>query len=162
MSFIDAYKQLEKLCGEILSDDRRISAYIDEMLNTPQGSHLVRGWDEDLKQLKHYRWIRNRIVHDPGCNERNMCSEDDTQWLVNFYSRIMNRKDPLALYRQATQTQRTPAKKKTDSQHNQERYYDHHQNMRNPSGCGIALLTIVVITVVVAIWWLVKLSKFIP
>ena len=89
MGFIDAYKRLEKLCGEILNDDRRVSAYIDEMLNTPRGSYFVKGWDEDLKQLKHYRWIRNQIVHDPNCFEENMCNDDDTQWLVSFYLRII-------------------------------------------------------------------------
>ena len=63
MSFIESYKHLDKICGEVLNDDRRISAYIDEMKNTPRGSYLVRGWDDDLKQLKHYRWIRNQIAH---------------------------------------------------------------------------------------------------
>ena len=53
MGFIESYKHLEKLCGEIFNDDRRISAYIDEMINTPRGSYLVRGWDDDLKKLKH-------------------------------------------------------------------------------------------------------------
>ena len=48
MGFIESYKHLEKLCGEVLNDDRRISAYIDEMINTPRGSYLVRGWDDDL------------------------------------------------------------------------------------------------------------------
>ena len=32
MSFTESYKQLEKLCGEIMNDDRRVSAYIDEMI----------------------------------------------------------------------------------------------------------------------------------
>ena len=41
MGFIEPYKHLEKLCGEVLNDDRRISAYIDEMKNTPRGSYLV-------------------------------------------------------------------------------------------------------------------------
>ena len=60
MGFIESYKHLEKLCGEVLNDDRRISAYIDEMINTPRGSYLVKGWDDDLKQLKHYRWVRTK------------------------------------------------------------------------------------------------------
>ena len=51
MGFIDSYKHLEKLCGEVLNDDRRVSAYIDEMLRTPRGSYYVRTWDEDLKIL---------------------------------------------------------------------------------------------------------------
>lgn len=102
MGFIDSYKHLEKLCGEVLSDDRRVSAYIDEMLNTPGGSCLVTGWDEDLKQLKHYRWVRNQIAHEPGCSEENMCEPNDTLWLDNFYSRIMEQTDPLTLYARAT------------------------------------------------------------
>ena len=98
MGFIDAYKRLEKLCGEILNDDRRISAYIDEMVNAPRGSYLVSGWDDDLKKLKHYRWIRNQIVHNPDCTEENMCDSNDTQWILKFYKRIMNQSDPISLY----------------------------------------------------------------
>lgn len=101
MGFIESYKHLEKLCGEVLNDDRRISAYIDEMINTPRGSYLVRGWDDDLKQLKHYRWVRNQIAHEPDCTEQNMCEPCDTVWLDDFYSRIMNQTDPLALYSKA-------------------------------------------------------------
>lgn len=98
MGFIDSYKHLEKLCGEILNDDRRLSAYIDEMINTPNGNRYVRNWDEDLKTLKHYRWVRNQISHEPGCNEANMCDPEDTLWLNHFYSRIMNQTDPLSMY----------------------------------------------------------------
>ena len=49
MGFIDSYKHLEKLCGEILNDERKVSAYIDEMINTPRGVCLVRGGFEGLK-----------------------------------------------------------------------------------------------------------------
>lgn len=102
MGFLESYKYLEKLCGEVMNDDRRISAYIDEMINTPQGAHFVNGWNDDLKQLKHYRWVRNKITHEPACTEQNMCVPGDTQWLNNFYSRIINQTDPLALYAKAT------------------------------------------------------------
>ena len=102
MGVIDSYKHLEKLCGEILNDDRRVSAYIDEMLNTPNGSYYVRTWESDLKNLKHYRWVRNQISHEPGCTEQNMCEPEDAVWLEEFYSRIMNGTDPLTLYRKAT------------------------------------------------------------
>lgn len=103
MGFIDAYKHLEKLCGDTLNDDRRISAYIDAMLRLPQGSYIVAGWDEDLKQLKHYRWVRNQIAHEPGCNEDNMCDDEDVQWIEQFYVRVMQQTDPLALYRKQMQ-----------------------------------------------------------
>ncbi len=102
MGFIASYKVLEKLCGEALDDERRLSAYIDIMTGISDGSHYVRGWDDDLKQLKRYRWIRNKIVHEPDCTEENMCKPGDALWLDNFYSRIMNRTDPLALYAKAS------------------------------------------------------------
>ncbi|MGN0375304.1 MAG: DUF6548 family protein [Butyrivibrio sp.] len=101
MGFIDSYKCLEKLCGEVLNDNRRVSAYIDIMINTPDGDYYVRNWKEDLKKLKHYRWVRNKISHEPGCTEQNMCQREDALWLDNFYSRIMNHTDPLSLYRKA-------------------------------------------------------------
>ena len=65
------------------------------MINTPNGSHLVNGWDKDLQKLKHYRWIRNQIAHESGCSEKNMCKYEDVLWLDQFYERIMNQKDPL-------------------------------------------------------------------
>jgi hypothetical protein len=108
MSFISSYKHLEKLCGEVLNDSRRISAYIDEMQNTPNGAFYVHSWDEDLKTLKHYRWVRNQIAHEPDCDEQSMCDPSDALWLDDFYSRIMNQTDPLALYRKASAPRRTP------------------------------------------------------
>lgn len=101
MGFIESYKCLEKLCGEVLNDNRCISAYIDEMTNNPGGSYLVDGWDNDLKQLKHYRWVRNKISHEPSCTEQNMCNTGDSEWLDGFHLRIINQTDPLSLYSKA-------------------------------------------------------------
>lgn len=61
------------------------------MINNPIGSHYVRGWDEDLKQLKHYRWMRNQIVHEPNYSEENMCEFGDAEWLNEFHSRICHK-----------------------------------------------------------------------
>lgn len=120
MGFIDSYKRLEKLCGEVVDDEKRLSAYIDEMINTPDGSDKVRGWNEDLKKLKHYRWIRNKIAHEPDCSEDNMCEPNDEQWLDVFYSRIINQKDPLSLYQKATRTNLRRSKSNTSvNTHNQ-------------------------------------------
>ncbi len=100
MGFIDSYKRLEKLLSEVYGDNHGISAYIDEMVNTSSGSYYVANWNEDLKQLKHYRWVRNKIVHEPNCSEENMCTSEDIQWINNFYSRIMAANDPLAQFQQ--------------------------------------------------------------
>lgn len=111
MGFIEAYKRLEKLCGEVLDDERCVSAYIDEMLNTSRGSYLVSGWDDDLKNLKHYRWVRNKIVHEPDCTEQNMCEFGDVKWIEGFYNRIMKQSDPLALYRKTVRKQKNTRSK---------------------------------------------------
>lgn len=47
MGFINAYKRLEKICGEVMNDDRKVSAYIDRMKETYNGSDYVIGWNED-------------------------------------------------------------------------------------------------------------------
>ncbi len=106
MSFIDSYKQLEKICNEIYKNNHGVSAYIDEMMSISFASRYVSSWKDDLKRLKHYRWVRNQIVHEPGCTEENMCDTADIQWLNNFYARIMTGNDPLALYRKATKPQK--------------------------------------------------------
>lgn len=111
MGFLESYKHLEKICGEMMDDERKLSAYIDEMISTSNGAFCVKGWDDDLKKLKHYRWIRNQIVHEPGYSEQNLCTPDDTEWIDNFYERIMNQTDPLALYQQA---RKSKGKKQSD------------------------------------------------
>lgn len=99
MGFLDSYKKLEKLCGEMYDCEHGVKSYIDEMTNDPAGSRYVGGWDADLKKLDHCRRIRNKIVHESGCSEENMCDICDLQWLNDFYSRIMSANDPLAVYR---------------------------------------------------------------
>ena len=151
MGFIEAYKRLEKLCAEVLDDERRVSAYIDEMINTSRGAYFVRDWDEDLKQLKHYRWIRNQIVHDPCCSEENMCSDADTQWIVDFHARIMNQTDPLALYRKATRPRQKQATKNAEGQYYQEQHQKQYYKTSNRFGCFITLLIVAVVAMIV-IW----------
>ncbi len=115
MSFLYSYKRLEKLCGEIMDDDRCVSAYIDEMIKLSRGSIVVKNWDEDLAKLKHYRWVRNQIAHNPDCTESNMCQPGDSEWIDDFYSRIMNQIDPLAKYRKAVNSVQVSKAKPTST-----------------------------------------------
>ena len=116
MGFMFAYKHLEKLCGEVMGDQRRVSAYIEEMEQMRMGSRYVPGWEADLRKLKHYRWIRNQIVHDPDCCEEELTGPEDILWLEDFYGRIMEQNDPLALYRKATLPKPAPISRKTKPQ----------------------------------------------
>ena len=146
MSFIDSYKHLEKLCGEILNDDRRLSAYIDEMINTPNGNRYVRNWDDDLKTLKHYRWVRNQISHEPGCNESNMCDPEDALWLNNFHSRIMNQTDPLSMYRKArSATNNSRSRAQTSYEYRPQIDMSNHQPKQKRHYLGIILWVIIML-----------------
>ncbi len=51
LEFLKAYKNLDELCRQILSSDRGVSEYIDEMSNESQG-YRVAGWEGDYKKLK--------------------------------------------------------------------------------------------------------------
>jgi len=101
MSFMNTYKRLDKLCRDLLNDERGLSAYIDIIHNYTDGAYYVDGWIEDLKALKHYRWVRNKIAHEPEVTENDLCDADDEEWLLDFYHRILQQTDPLALYHQA-------------------------------------------------------------
>ena len=107
-----------------------------------------------MKQLKHYRRVRNQIVHDPSCSEENMCNDDDVQWIVDFYARIMNQTDPLALYWKATRPQQKQAKKNAEQQYYQEQNNKYYRKTTNRLGCLVALLSIVIVTI--AVLWLLR------
>lgn len=156
MGFIDSYKHLEKLCGEVLNDDRRVSAYIDEMIRTPRGSYYVGSWDVDLKKLKHYRWVRNQISHEPGCTEQNMCNPEDELWLNEFYFRIMNQTDPLTLYRKATEKKASnyyiTGLEERYKQPSKTTYVNSNKKLRQSNvGCATMLLLILLIIFVVSV-----------
>lgn len=164
MGFIDSYKHLEKLCGEVLNDDRRVSAYIDAMLSMPRGSYLVAGWNEDIKRLKHYRWVRNQIAHEPGCSEENMCEPNDVMWLDNFYSRIMNQTDPVALYHRATKPRPAPKPKQTyTSRTTGHTYPQQTLNSKKSSNEPVGYLTFLIATLLLVaaiglgLWTLLRL-----
>ena len=155
MGFIDSYKHLEKLCGEVLNDDRRLSAYIDKMENTTNGYRYVSSWNEDLNKLKHYRWVRNQISHEPNCNESNMCEPDDELWLDSFYERIMNQTDPLALYLKATSSKKRSISPKPEPIHDD---YDKNDYRSSKDGrLGIGLIVAAFAVLGILIWMLIKL-----
>ncbi len=139
MRFMASYKHLEKLCGDVRGDQRRLSAYIEEMERKPMGPRYVAGWNEDLRNLKHYRWVRNQIVHDPDCEEEDLCDPADADWLEDFYDRIMDQTDPLALYRKATQ----PKPPVIEPQRPSATVYSRPvqpNSRRKPVGCALYLL----------------------
>lgn len=169
MEFIDSYKRLEKLCSEMYGDNHGLTAYIDEMKKIPNGELYVHGWDEDLKQLKHYRWIRNQISHEPGCSEENMCKSGDAAWLEGFYSRILGGTDPLTRYRKATTAKRAvntyakpPVKRKPEypryaggnTAPKASQYSGYDRKSESSSGCAVLILgALILLAVAVTVWF---------
>ena len=149
MGFINSYKQLEKLCNEIYGDNHGISSYIDDMSKLTSASYYVSSWDDDLKQLKHYRWMRNQIVHEPNCTEENLCEYEDAKWLENFHSRIMSGTDPLALYRKARSSQVTQKPKQAKS--TEYVYTEYKRTPSKPTGCLTYLVGGLLIIIVIAL-----------
>ena len=146
MSFIDSYKRLEKLCSDAYGEKHGISAYIDKMTAIHDGQFTVSGWNADLKMLKHCRWARNRIVHDPGCTEANTCDSGDEEWLIDFYKRMLVGKDPLALYRKAKAPKPKP---KRDPQYVYTPTQNANYSRANSSSDGC--MTFIMISAVLAI-----------
>ena len=106
MGFLLAYKRLDNLCRDM--NGVGVTGYLKDMEQLPGGAYLVPGWKEDYLQLKHYRYLRNRIVHEVNAEEEDLCSATDVVWLEAFYGRILGTTDPLALYRKATTTPSGP------------------------------------------------------
>lgn len=97
VKFQEEYKRLDALCKDIFSSNDGVSRYIYEMENTySQYIRLIFNWDSVYKQLKHLRWIRNQLAHEIGAFEVALCTEDDIEWLTDFYNSILERTDPLA------------------------------------------------------------------
>lgn len=140
MGFIESYKRLEKLCGDLLGSDRRVTAYIEEMEKLPFAVQSVPCWNGDLAKLKYYRHVRNKISHEPECTEENMCSAEDEKWINEFYMRIVNQNDPLAQYRraklqQARKTEAQPKPTVPQKKTNEKiKHYEPVEDFYEPSG----------------------------
>ena len=115
--FFENYKKLDNLCKDILNSNQGVSDYINEMNNTPLGKRmLVQTWEDDFKNLKHIRWVRNDIAHGNGESE---CEQDDIDFVINFYQRIMNQTDPFGIIHKK-ESIKNVAPKKTVRQVNRE------------------------------------------
>ena len=84
LDFLEAYKNLDELCKQILSSDVGVSQYIEDMEKETQGLYYVTDWEKDYKKLKHMRFIRNQLVHDPNSFNNNLVTLEDIEWIKVF------------------------------------------------------------------------------
>lgn len=105
MEFFREYKRLDNLLGDMLGSPKGVSTYIEEMERTCGGA--IPSWGDDYRTLKHLRWVRNQIAHNPG---DQFSTGDDLCQLQDFYRRAMRGDDPfsrLTARRRAQEAART-------------------------------------------------------
>lgn len=120
-NFFEEYKRLDKLCSDMYSCQNGVSEYISQMDNVYNfGLSYISSWSFDYKRLKHIRFLRNQIAHNPDIYQ--ISKPEDLNFVKNFYSRIISGNDPLTLLRQKkavsynTQTvDYKPAKQKSNA-----------------------------------------------
>lgn len=94
IEFLEEYKYVDKNCREILGTEKGVSAYIEQLDKTPVTvRYWITEWNDEYRQLKHIRWLRNQIAHSTGSVE---CSQADLDWLKGFYNRLLTQQDLLA------------------------------------------------------------------
>ena len=152
MGFIKSYKHLDNLCKDI--NGIGVTGYIKDMENRTSAEYHIAGWKQDYLKLKHYRYIRNQIAHENYAEEENMSSPEDTAWLDNFYNRIMNQTDPLALYYKATIHRTYTKPTQTAMPKNvlaASSSYRQYQKDRKPAGCAVMLIVgfIIILSLIV-------------
>ncbi len=152
MKFIEEYKKLDNLCKDLFNTPTGITTYIENLEKIKQY-----GFYNDYKTLKHYRYIRNQIVHENYATEENMCTKEDTKWIVNFYNRILHQNDPLALYQKELKLKRNHKRKPNVSNRNNN-YYQNKKN-KNSKFEYIGSFLFLIISIILCILLLGQLIK---
>lgn len=99
--FIEEFKRLDKLCGDLYNAKHGVTGYINDMKGTTRScSYSIANWESDLNQLVRLRNIRNSLVHDVDTFNQELCTQNDIDWIKNFYERILKQGDPIAILHQ--------------------------------------------------------------
>lgn len=141
IEFLEEYKRIDAICGDMYSVKNGVSEYLSQMEQVPvQEQYAIVSWTDDYKMLKHLRWLRNQIVHDPA---ESMCEDSDLDALKEFHSRLLKAQDPLAVLNHLQKVRPSSApifNYKEDAA-------DIHSSLQQPNGLlwvGIVVLAIVI------------------
>ena len=94
IELLDEYKYVDAICRDMLGAEKGVSAYIEQLDETPVTvRYWITEWNDEYRQLKHIRWLRNQIAHSTGSVE---CSQADLDWLKGFHNRLLTQQDLLA------------------------------------------------------------------
>ena len=94
IELLEEYKYVDAICRDMLGAEKGVTAYIEQLDETPMTvRYWITEWNDEYKQLKHIRWLRNQIAHSTGSVE---CSQSDLDWLKGFHNRLLTQQDLLA------------------------------------------------------------------
>ena len=157
--FFEEYKRLDRICADMYSARQGVSEYIADMESRPiRETSRITAWDHDYKQLKHLRWIRNRIAHESDTCQ--ICSISDIQDIQNFYNRILSGRDPIAMVERTGKSIVAESNRRSgdirmqpqDKQYNTEE--KESASYRNKRRGGLITAIILVIIIVSVMLWL--------
>ena len=101
IEFLDEYKYVDKICREMFGTEKGVTTYIEQLDETPMTvRYWITEWNNEYRQLKHIRWLRNQIAHSTGYVE---CTQSDLDWLKDFHNRLLTQQDLLAKARRVIQ-----------------------------------------------------------
>ena len=94
IELLEEYKYVDAICRDMLGAEKGVTAYIEQLDKTPMTvRYWITEWNDEYRQLKHIRWLRNQIVHSTGSVE---CTQSDLEWLKGFHNRLLTQQDLLA------------------------------------------------------------------
>lgn len=96
MEFMDLYKSVDNNLKNILGTDKGVTEYISILERRAGGSKSTPEIRQDLKMLKHLRWVRNKLAHEVDYGTQ-ILETGDCEWLENFQKRIRKGKLPVRL-----------------------------------------------------------------
>lgn len=96
MNFLEIYKKIDNFCKDAYNSTSGITTYINEMEKLRYEEWYGIEWQKVYNNLRYYRDLRNKVIHESGYNE-DMFSTNDIIWLESFYKMLLNRNDPISL-----------------------------------------------------------------
>lgn len=94
IELLDEYKYVDAICRDMLGAEKGVTAYIEQLDETPVTvRYWITEWNDEYRQLKHIRWLRNQIAHSTESVE---CTQSDLDWLKGFHNRLLTKQDLLA------------------------------------------------------------------
>ena len=94
IELLEEYKYVDKICRDMLGVEKGVTAYIEQLDETPMiVRYWIAEWNDEYRQLKHIRQLRNQIAHSTESVE---CTQSDLDWLKGLHNRLLTQQDLLA------------------------------------------------------------------